>query len=341
VRGSELEIVVLFGRGDAGLEPLVDADSLALHCTPAINLFPKRLDRVQLGAGTWEYHVVPDRTRPMDYEVHSVLSVQGHGAGSDPVRSFKPLYHWQHGNAPGGHGWYTLRREPRRPSERQRQHGARVPSYLGEELFLSLADPGHGPYRETLRQLTVGALVTNRDLPVLLPQGAAAGDRGWRLETPGPVSSVHCLRGPTRPVSRQPSGEVAWQLIAQLTRNQVGTGDDEANAEALRELLRLHGSPGDLAWAQQADGLRRLRARPVVRRLPFPGPLSFGSGVEFELHVDEQAFHGASAFLLASAIERLLARRVSINSFTQLTLVSAQRGVLMRWPPRIGEGPLL
>lgn len=341
VRGSELEIVVLFGRGDAGLEPLVDADSLALHCTPAINLFPKRLDRVQLGTGTWEYHVVPDRTRPMDYEVHSVQSVQGHGAGSDPVRSFKPLYHWQHGNAPGGHGWYTLRREPRRPSERQRQHGARVPSYLGEELFLSLADPGHGPYRETLRQLTVGALVTNRDLPVLLPQGAAAGDRGWRLETPGPVSSVHCLRGPTRPVSRQPSGDVAWQLIAQLTRNQVGTGDDEANAEALRELLRLHGSPGDLAWAQQADGLRRLRARPVVRRLPFPGPLSFGSGVEFELHVDEQAFHGASAFLLASAIERLLARRVSINSFTQLTLVSAQRGVLMRWPPRIGEGPLL
>lgn len=341
VRGSELEIVVLFGRGDAALEPLVDTDSLALHCTPAINLFPKRLDRVQLGTGSWEYHVVPDRMRPMDYEVHSVQSVQGHGAGSDPVRSFKPLYHWQHGHTQGSHGWYTLRREPRRPSERQRQHGARVPSYLGEELFLSLADPGHGPYRETLRQLTVGALVTNRDLPVLLPQGTAAGNRGWRLETPGPVSSVRCLRGPTRPVSRQPSGGLGWQLIAQLTRNHVGTGDEEANVEALRELLRLHGSPDDIAWAQQANGIRRLLARPVVRRLPFPGPLSFGNGVEFELHVDEQAFHGASAFLLASAIERLLARRVSINSFTQLTFVSAQRGVLMRWPPRIGEGPLL
>ena len=341
VRGPELEIVILFGRGDAALEPLVDAGSLALHCTPAINLFPKRLDRVLLGPSSWEYHVVPDRTRPMDYEVHSVQGVQGHGAGSDPVRTFKPLYHWQHGNARGGHGWYTLRREPRRPSERQRQHGARVPSYLGEELFLSLADPGHGPYRESLRQLTVHALVTNRDLPVLLPQGSAGGDRAWRLETPGPVSSVHCLRGPTRPVSRQPGGEMAWQLIAQLTRNHVSTGDDEANADALRELLRLHGSPGDLGWAQQADGIRRLRARPVVRRLPFPGPLSFGSGVELELQVDEQAFHGASAFLLASALERLLARRASINSFTQLTLVSAQRGVLMRWPPRIGEGPLL
>ena len=341
VRGSELEIVILFGRGDAALEPLVDASSLALHCTPAINLFPKRLDRVLLGPGAWEYHVVPDRTRAMDYEVHSVQGVTGHGTGSDSVRTFRPLYHWQHGNVPGSHGWYTLRREPRRPSERQRQHGARVPSYLGEELFLSLADPGHGPYRESLRQLTVNARVTNRDLPVLLPQGIAGGDRAWRLESPGPVSNVQCLRGPTRPVSRQPSGEIAWQLIAQLTRNHISTGDDEANADALRELLRLHGSPGDMAWLQQADGIRHLRARPVVRRLPYPGPLSFGSGVELELHVDEQAFQGASAFLLATALERLLARRASINSFTQLILVSAQRGVLMRWPPRIGEGPLL
>jgi len=323
------------------LEPQVDATSVALHCTPAINLFPKRLDRVLLGPGAWEYHVVPDRTRPMDYEVHSVKGVQGHGTGSDPVRTFKPLYHWQHGNTPAGHGWYTLRREPRRPSDRQRQQGARVPTYLGEEMFLSLTDPGHGPYRETLRQLTVNALVSNRDLPVLLPQGAAGGDRAWRLETPGPVSTVHCLRGPTRPVSRQPSGEIAWQLIAQLTRNHVSTGDEEANADALRELLRLHGSPLDVAWQQQAEGVRLLRARPVVRRLPFSGPLSFGSGVELEMQVDEQAFHGASAFLLASAVERLLARHASVNSFTQLTLVSTQRGVVMRWPPRIGEGPLV
>ena len=61
--GSEVELVVLFDRGDASLEALVDASSLALFCSPAINLFPKRLDRIQLGPGAWEYHVVPDRTR--------------------------------------------------------------------------------------------------------------------------------------------------------------------------------------------------------------------------------------------------------------------------------------
>ena len=197
VHDTEVELVVLFTRGDAPLETLVDADSLALYCTPAINLFAKRLDRVVLGPGNWEYHAVPDRTRPMDYEVHSIASVIGHGAGPDGPREFQPLYSWRHDTTTAAsHGCYTQRREPRQLSERQRQQGARVPSYLGEEVFLSLLDPGHGPYSESLRQLSVNAWATNRDLPALLPQGAAGGSKAWRLDAPGPVSSVLCLRGP-------------------------------------------------------------------------------------------------------------------------------------------------
>ena len=48
VDGTEVEIVLFFNRGDATLEALVDADSVALHCTPAINLFPRRSDRVNV-----------------------------------------------------------------------------------------------------------------------------------------------------------------------------------------------------------------------------------------------------------------------------------------------------
>jgi type VI secretion system protein ImpG len=337
VSGTEAELVVLFGRGDPALEALVDGSSLALHCTPAINLFRKRLDRVALGPGGWEYHVVPDRTRPMDYEVHSLDTVTGHG--SDGAHEFRPLYSTRHETAPDVQGYYTTRRELRRPSERQRQQGARVPTYLGEEVFLALVDPGHGPYRESLRQLSVTAWVTNRDLPVLLPQGGSGGEPLWQLDAPGPVTAVHCLRGPTRPVSREPAGTVGWQLIAQLTQNHLALADDaEASAAALRELLKLHGPPNDVAWAHLTDGVRLLRARPVVRRLPFSGPLSFGSGFELEVEVDEQAFQGASAFLLGTVLERFYARHAAINSFSQLTLRSAQRGVIKRWPPRIGQG---
>jgi type VI secretion system protein ImpG len=337
MRRSEIELVLLFARGDPALEALVDGASLALHCTPAINLFPKRLDRVVLGPGNWNYHVVPDRTRPMDFEVHSIAAVLGHGTSNEGPREFKPLYSSHHEVPAAGHGYYTVQRTPRRLSDRQRQQGARVPSYLGEELFIALTEPDHGPYRETLRQLSVNAWVTNRDLPALLPQGLSGGDRAWHLDAPGPVTAVHCLRGPTRPISRQPVGEIGWQLVSLLTQNHLALGDDShVNAQAVREMLHLWGPPNDLAWSHQADGVRALHARTAVRRLPFAGPLSFGSGVELTLEVDEQSFQGASAFMLAGMLERYFSRHAAINSFMQLTLKSAQRGIVKAWPPRAG-----
>ena len=335
VAAAEVDIFLLFTRGDAALEALVDGRTLALNCTPAINLFERRLDRVTLGPGSWEYHVVPDRARPMDLEVYGIDSVVGHG--SEGTRDFKPLYASHHEAPAEGQGYYTLRRAPRQPSERQRVQGARVPSYLGEEVFISLADAQHGPYRDSLRQLSVVAWVTNRDLPVLLPPGGMAGERAWQLDMPGPVTAVDCLRGPTRPVSRQPLGDIGWKLVSQLTQNHLSLGDDaQAAAAALRDTLRLYGPPNDLAWTQAAEGLRTLQARTVVRRLPLAGPLSFGSGTALELEVDEHSFTGGSAFLLGSVLETFFARHAAINSFTQFTLKSTQRGVIKAWPPRHG-----
>ena len=346
VAGDEVELVVLFARGDAALEALVDAQSLALFCTPAINLFRKRLDRIQLGPGAWEYHVVPDRTRPMDYEVHSLDAVTGFGTGQVAQQRFAPLYATCHEGSKHSqgeaHGFYTVRREPRLLSQRQQQQGLRS-SYVGEEVYLSLVDPQHAPYREDIRQLSVSAWVSNRDLPTLLPQGAAVGavdDRAaqWRLDGPGPVLRVDAVRGPTRPVTRRPVGELGWSLVSHLTLNHlslIGESPERA-ASALRTMLGLYAPPEDVGWSRQADGVRSLTARTVVRRLPFKGPLSFGTGVEIVLELDELAYQGSSAFLFASVLECFFARHAAINSFTQLTLRTPQRGEVMRWPPRIG-----
>ncbi len=342
VSGDEVELIVLLQRGDASFEALVDATSLALFCTPAINLFRKRLDRIQLGPGSWEYHVVADRTRPMDYEVHSLDSVVGFGTGRVAQQDFLPLYATYHeasSHALGeAHGFYTVRREPRLMSQRQQQHGLRS-SYIGEEVYISLVDPRHAPYREDIRQLSMSAWVSNRDLPTLLPHGGPEGAAPqWRLESPGPVLRVDALRGPTRPVTRRPVGDLGWSLVSHLTLNHlslIGESPQRA-AAALRTMLALYAPPEDVGWARQADGVRALEARTVVRRLPFKGPLSFGTGIEIVLELDEFAYQGTSAFLFASVLERFFARHAAINSFTQLSLRTPQRGEVMRWPPRVG-----
>jgi len=339
VSGDTAELVILFNRGDAPLEALVDTGSLALNCTPAINLFRKRLDRVVLGPGSAEYHLVPDRTRPMDFEVHSVESVQGHGAGPDAQRSFRSLYdsRWSHPSE--GAGYYALRRDPRMPSERQRAQGTRS-AYIGEEVYLSLVDGRHGPYRAELRQLSVMAWVTNRDLPILLPVGtdARGGPSAWQLESPGPVSGVDAMTAPTKPLSRQSVGAYGWNLVSQLSINHLALAgeDPEQAAAGIRAMLRLYGPVDDVAWARQVDGLRSLAVQSIVRRLPLKGPLSFGNGLSIEIELDELAFQGTSAFMMATVLERYLARHAAINSFSQTTMRSSQRGFVFRWAPRMG-----
>jgi type VI secretion system protein ImpG len=338
VDSAEAEIVLLFSRGEAALESLVDAGSLALFCTPAINLFPKRLDRIQLGAGSWEHHVVPDRTRPMDHEVHTLESVTGYGVAQVAEQHFQPLYASFH-EASSQHGaYYTVRREPRLLSARQRLEGPRS-AYIGQEVFLSLVDPQNAPYREDIRQLSVTALVTNRDLPTLLPGSTTT----WLLDGAGPAGRIETLRGPTRPVQRLARGDVGWAMVSLLTLNYLSIAgvDPKRAASALRTLLTLHGPELDTSWSKQVESIHWLEARSVVRRLPFPGPLTFGCGVEVTALVDELGFQGSSAFLMGSVLDRFFTRHAAANSFCETVLRSASRGEIMRGAPRIGTHAVL
>ncbi|MGV8301731.1 type VI secretion system baseplate subunit TssF, partial [Pseudomonas aeruginosa] len=110
--GEELELVVLFGKHDQRLEGTVDAEQLVPFCTPAINLFPRRCDRIHLSDRVNEHHVIVDRTRPLDFEVHSLQQVSGHGSG--PEQPFQPFYAVRD---PARYGreqaYFSVRREPR------------------------------------------------------------------------------------------------------------------------------------------------------------------------------------------------------------------------------------
>src|SRR5512138_231235 len=153
IDASELELVLLFGRGNTNLESVVDASNIALFCTPAVNLFPKRADRIHVSDTTFEYHVVPDRTRPMDFEVYQVTSVVGHGVGAESERDFRPFYAaYGSDESHEQSAYFTTRREPRLVSAEQRRRGVRS-SYIGTEVFLALVDARQAPFSGDLRQL--------------------------------------------------------------------------------------------------------------------------------------------------------------------------------------------
>lgn len=333
--GQEADIVILFSRGDPALLRLVDNTAFSLNCVPAINLFEHRCDRIHIERETQELHVVPDRVRPMDFEVHGITTVKGYGVGLDSERQFVPLYSAFHSEDQQQQAYFAAKREPRIQSSTQRRDGLRS-SYIGTEVFISLVDPREAPFADDLQQVAVTALCSNRDLPILVPKSGTGND--LTLLQSAPVESVRISKGPSRPASANGQGRAAWSLINQLTLNHVALvdTDQQQGATALRQMLRLYASEGDATHQRLIDGLRSIVQKQTVRRLPMPGPIAFGRGVELELTVDEMAFQGSSAFLLGCVLERFFARHVSLNSFTETRVQSLTRGTIMSGRPRCG-----
>jgi type VI secretion system protein ImpG len=336
----EMELIVLLDAADPRLERAVGASQFGLHCSPAINLFPRRADRIHLDASLSEFHVVPDRTRPMDFEVHSVTEVVGHGTGADEQQVFMPLYAAPDQTSRAGTAFYTVQRQPRMLSPKQRAQGARS-TYVGSEVFVSLVDEAEAPYSPNLKQLGINLLCTNRDLPLHLPLDQKS--TAFTLETGAPVVSIRCVAGPTAPRPSHAHGDPTWRFISHLSLNHLSLVDTEngGGARALQEMLSLYSDSSDAVARRLIDGVKAVSSQPVTRRLPLPGPVAFGRGLEIALTCDEVAFEGTGVFLLGAVLERFFAKSVSINSFTETVLRTIQRGEVARWPIRIGHRPSL
>ncbi len=340
--GTELEVLFLFDQFHPSLERSIRQDDFSLFCTPAINLFSKRPSRIHLNHGQHEHHLIPDRTRPLDYEVYAVQKVTGIGAREDIIQEFLPFYSADQSRLDSPQdAYFSVRRRLRQHSQTAGSSGK--PLRKGSEVFLSLVDANEAPYSSNIQTLSVEALCTNRHLCDELPIGTRTMD--FALDKYAPVLSVRCADGPS---SAQDSlalsnPELGWRLINHLSLNHLAltSQDPQRNARVLRDTLALYGDASLPAVQKQIRGITAVQTDSVTERLPLPGPLAFGRGSRLTVTCDEDAFVGSSAFLLTAVLEQFFTRLSSINSFTQTVLNTHQRGEVMRWRPRIGHRPTL
>jgi len=329
--GNEIEIFILLDRDHKALARGLAPDNFLLNCTPAINLFPRRVDRIHITDKVSEYHVIPDRTRPIDYEVYQLLSVAGQTIDDAREQEFLPFYARSDLTRSTDLGaYYTVRRTPRILPAKQRRTGGRT-NYIGSEAYLSLVDAHEAPYGANLRQLSIRALCTNRDLPLLLPIGKGKTD--FTVEIGAPVESIRCVVGPTMMKPSRAHGDIAWRLISHLSLNYLSIAGGSGGAAALRELLSLYADPSD----KQIDGVKLIDSTPIIRRLPGAGQTAIARGLEVSVTFDEMAFQGSGLFVLGMVLAEFFRKYVSINSFTETVVKTVDRGEVTRWPMKIGR----
>ena len=329
-----IDLFVLLDQANPVLDGAVTAEQVTLYATPAINLFPKSAEPILIEPHQRDLHVVADRTHDLDYEIHSLRRVRGFGDNIE--RRFAPFYQVTDRHA-ADQGYYTIERRPRVVSTQQRRQGGPRSSYLGSEVYVTLTDP-HAPEGMSLQRLTVDAMCSNRDLPLHMPLDV--GRSHFTADSGAPLDKITCVAGPTPPRPPLARGRTSWQLIDHLALNYRSIVDDAngGGAAALRALLALY-QPAPSS--SELDGVVRVGSRPIVRRLPVPGPITFGRGLEIALELEEQSFRGPKAFLLGAVLEQFFAKYVSLNSFTETVVSTLERGEIMRWPTRLGSRHLL
>ena len=347
LRSKSIDIVFAFSEQNTRLSAAVEPKAFSLYTAPAINLFEKTTDRVPIKSNSHEYHIVPDRSRYLEYEPHRVLDVYAHFPGGKDKVPVRPLYSAavdRTANSVGGL-YYTVRRLPRRRTVEEKAYGT-TSDYTGTDMFISLLEPGELNGGKSAVELSVRALCSNRHLTEHLPVGQGGAD----FHLLDDVSlGLACVSGPTRP--REPVisqlrtrseiasvGRVTWRLVNMLSLNYLGLVDRAAgqNAAALREMLTLFADFVEEATERKIRGVRSVDSRPVVRRIRERAGSGAARGQEVSILLDEKAFEGSGAFLLGAVLERFFADYAGFNHFIQTVISTTERGKIMRWPPRMG-----
>lgn len=323
---------------EARLLETISERNFVLGCSPVVNVFAQNADPIRITHAATDYPVVVDSRRAFGYEVYSIDKVfrvkqTPHGESVEEFRPFFSLYHDdllgdddRLGEQPPGRYWNARRDET---------VAAVSPGY---ELELAIVDVDFEPAAPQTDTLSIQVTATNRDLPSQLSVGNAGGD--LFIDGGSLAREIRLLRKPTRSHRFERGKGSLWRLISHLSLNHLSLSG--RGVEALKEMLRLYDLPMDAANRRQVDGLVAIDFVPATAWLDGKPFATFVRGTEVRLVVDEANFVGTGLGLFAAMLDRFFGLYVHINSFTQLTVVSARSGLpLYQCPPRNGTAALV
>ena len=329
----------LFSNKIPELTELIGVDDFSVNAVPVVNLFRKKSSRFPVNIQDQEHHVVIDRTQPLNYEVYSIEQVKGFDTNNLQTVVFSPMYKAPDiglfPEAQTQHAYFSARRADRVPSENSAKNGFRS-SYLGSEVFLSLANNQNYAFNSNVQHLSVDAWCTSRDLPLIMPRD---GESDFLIEGFLPVKSIKLISKLTRPQEAVSEDRTLWSFLNQLSLNYLSllNTDKEDAPVALKELLTVFVSSESDLLKKQIESIIRVETsiiNKVVRHYGVAAPIR---GINITVTLDEAQLGGVHPFLFGSVLNHYFRRLVSINSFVQLRIDTLQQGHIATWPSEIGE----
>ncbi|HJO94749.1 MAG TPA: type VI secretion system baseplate subunit TssF [Victivallales bacterium] len=334
IGSDKVNIIFVYDTEKPGVKGNIKKNNFSLFCTPVVNLFEKTLSRIHLNNSKSEFHIVGERTETQDFEVVKVTDVKAYKRADNKGQVFRPLYSASgfFENRSLNRGYYSLNRVARTITENEQENGTRS-NYIGTETYISLVDQDEAPYNGNLAEIEIKALCSNRDLPLLIPQGNS-GDTDFTFDSNLPVSKIKFLHGPTSPNCDHLFTSL-WEIINHVSLNYMTLQDEsgEKTGEIIRNILALY-AVSDIQ-KKYIKGLKTIKIVPDTQRFNRNGMFTFLNGLAVDVLFDESSSSN-DYFLLGMILDRFFKYSAPVNTFTKTTVKSIKRGKVIGWPARTG-----
>jgi type VI secretion system VasI/ImpG family protein len=322
VPAAGLEIAVLFTRRDASLTGGITAGALKLNCAPALNVFARRSDRVPLTGG-YEFHIVPDRAAPRDYEVFSVRSLEFFNERNESIFRASPFYDENFNTEGTTRAFFSAKR---RRSLFENNANARS-LYAGSEVFVSFSC--EGDIANEAWQFAADLFCTNRDSALLVPPAT-------RLSSASPLAGEAVFAaGPGRPASPLVEADTGdnYAALSYLAFNLSGNLWQEGDfpLKTLKSLIVNYAGRENNEARKMAEGIASVVSDIATFRFIKRGAVFFEQGWDVAITLDETAYTGSGWYLFGRMLRELLFSLAPLNTPLSITVLTRQSGEIAVW----------
>jgi type VI secretion system protein ImpG len=280
----------------------VTPDLFHLFATPAINLYPKRLDPIPYDPRSSMQWVLVDRIKPNAHHLFSLSAVHA-VSGQGRLATLEPVLGGVAFNGAMAPGHYGLIRHT---IAAQSSHSA-DPLTSNDRLAISLPEDSELQGRVTSLQL----------------EGLVC-DRGWRpeavlssklsLREPMGVDRIECLWVPSLPRA-MPGLMRCWDAVAFLGESPLAVGR-RTNTNPLHPLLRwlgLAAAPENPVDALRISSLEALTLDTALRPCASALPVGWVHTLKARLEISTARHADRGAWLFARVLAQALSESVSLN----------------------------
>jgi type VI secretion system protein ImpG len=308
-KARSFDLLLALRRVPVDLVGEVNAGQFRLFATPAINLYPRRIDPVPYDPNQTGQWAPVDRMRPTAHHLWTLNEVQvcDRNGRSQPARPILDT-----GAYEGSRGVvrYGINREAAAVADGTRRDP------LDSHDLISLSIPGDAAGLEDITTIIGKGLVADRDWP---PH--ALLDAELQLTEPAALGRVECLWRASAPRGI-PGIEACWSAVTHIGLNPLamhGPDRQDVSARVMDQLL-LAADLEDALDRQRLASVRSVHLTPTFIASGRGTPVAWVRATHVEIDIAESLHADQGAWLFGRLLAQALSETVTLNEGVEIAL---------------------